>query len=398
MLTIDKQLQIEVQNILQQFSEHLREANGKGKDVKGGAIVVTDVKTGEILAAATYPTYTYADLADDTVRQQLENDKVGKPMSNRAFREIYRPGSTFKTITATGALTEGTINGSSTVTCTGKYTYNAQYQPTCTGVHGTISVVEALKMSCNIFFYDVGRRLGIDNIGKYAHLYGFGEDTGLEIPNAKGQVSSPELYQAEGLDWYEGNTWQSAIGQGETKVTPLQLAIQAATVANNGTRYATHIIKSVTNYDMTQTVQETQPQILSQIQTSQETYDLIHEGMREAANRRATMVSIPGGVAIKTGTPQVTNTTTNSTVIGYYPAAVGTTPEIAASAVLEEGEYSADMLAQVIEAYINLKAQRDAAQNNSSSQSSDSSTATSSDTTSTTEHSFNVTGDPNADR
>lgn len=378
MLTIDMEFQKQVQDILENFIKNLQRAGGRGKEANAGAIVVLDPNNGEVLAAATYPTYKLSDLKDPELSAQIENDPL-RPKRNRAFREIYRPGSTFKTATATGALLEGTIVESSTVHCGGTYYYDTSpngYHPTCTGVHGNIAVVEALTRSCNIFFYDVGRRLGIDLIDKYAAIYGLGEKTGLEIGNELGYVASPALVEESGGTWYQGNTWQAAIGQSETKVTPLQLAIQAMTIANKGTRYAAHIIKSVGNYDLTQTVQETQPEVLNnELAGRDDIFDIVQRGMQGAANNRATMVNIPGGVAIKTGTPQVTKDFTNSTVIGFYPAQ--SAPEISFAAVIEGGEYSADMMAQVINAYNELKAQRSgqATPSDSSSDASNSSSA-----------------------
>lgn len=358
-LTLDMEFQKQVQTILEEFIINLQRAGKLGRNANSGAIVVLDVKTGEVLAAATYPTYKMSDLSDPVLSAQINSDLL-KPKTNRAFWEIYRPGSTFKTVTATGALFEGIIDEKSTFRCGGTYYYDTNpngYHPTCTGVHGNIAVVSALTQSCNIFFYDVGRRLTIESIDRYAAIYGLGEETGLEIRNAPGQVASPKLVEDSGGTWYMGNTWQAAIGQSETKVTPLQMAIQAMTVANKGTRYAAHIIKSVNSYDLTQIVRETQPEVLNdELAGHDELFDIVQRGMQGAANRRASMVNLPGGAAIKTGTPQVTKEQTNSTVIGYYPAQ--SAPEIAFAAVIEGGEYSADMAAQVITAYNTLKAQR----------------------------------------
>ena len=374
-LTIDTEFQVKVQEILENFIHHLNRAGGRGKEAQAGAIVVLDPNTGEVLAAATYPTYTLADLKDSERSAELINDPLN-PMKNRAFREIYRPGSTFKTITSTAGLMEGVINASSLIYCGGTYYYDTSengYHPVCTGVHRNITVVEALKYSCNIFFYEVGRRLGIDRLDKYAAMYGFGEETGLEIGNEKGYMASPALTEKNGGTWYMGNTWQAAIGQSDTKITPLQLAIQAMTLANKGTRYAAHIIKSVNSYDLTQTVKQTQPEILNnELSGNDDVYAIVHRGMQAVADRRATMVNMPGGVAIKTGTPQVTKTEYNSVVVGFYPAE--STPEIAFAAVIERGEYSADMMAQVINAYNELKAKRSG--QTAESDSSESSSAT----------------------
>ena len=341
-LTIDKQFQTDVQNILTEYIEKLQHSGGLGHNVSAGALVVLDVKTGDVLALANYPTYSLTDGSAST--------------KDRTLREIYRPGSTFKTVTATAGLMEGIIDEYSTVYCGGRYTFDDEYQPKCTGHHNNIAVVEALKMSCNIFFYDVGRRLGIDKINQYAHYLGLGVDTGLEIYNEDGRVANPDLVLSMGGTWNQGDVWQAAIGQGETKITPLQMAIQASTIANKGTRYAAHLVKSVDNYDLTETIYETQPEVLSDLSGHDEVFDLVQEGMREAANRRSSLVNISGGVAIKTGTPQLTATTTSSTTIGFYPALEE--PEIAFSVVLEEGEYSADILPMVIEAYNNMKARQ----------------------------------------
>lgn len=357
-LTIDKEFQVMVQDILENYIKRLQGSSGLGRGVTAGAVVVLDTSNGDVLATATYPTYSMSEVNDPVRNAELENDPL-KPKLNRAFREIYRPGSTFKTVTAAAALLEGTIDEHSTVLCTGRYMFDTSanpYQPTCTGVHGNTAVINSLKMSCNIFFYDVGRRLGITKLGEYAKKFGLGTETGLEIGNAEGVVASPEYSEQLGQTWYQGNTWQAAIGQSDTKVTPLQMAIQAMTIANKGTRYASHIVKSVNSYDLSEVIEEKQPEILSDLSGNDAVFDLVQEGMRQAANRRASLVNIEGGVAIKTGTPQVTTTQTNSTTVGFYPAQ--TTPEISFAIVLENGEYSADMMAEVIEAYNYLKAVR----------------------------------------
>lgn len=348
MLTIDKEFQVQVQQILGNFIESLQNSSRKGNTVTAGAAVVLDVKTGEVLALANYPTYKLSDLKDNP----------SAATKDLCLREIYRPGSTFKTVTATAGLSEGTINEGSTVYCNGtyQYSYGNGVNPKCTGSHGNTAVVNSLKMSCNIFFYEVGRLLGIDKLNQYANLLGLGTDTGFELYNEDGYIASPATFQKFGATWDQGQVWQAAIGQSETKVTPLQMAIQAMTIANKGTRYGAHIIKSVNSYDLTQTVSETQPQVLAQLSGKDSVFDIVQHGMREAANRRPTLSHFAGGVAIKTGTPQSDINTFNSTVVGFYPA-IGE-PEIAISVVLEKGEYSADVLEPIIEAYEALKAQR----------------------------------------
>lgn len=355
MLTIDMEFQKQVQQILGDFIHDLQRKGGKGKDVTAGAVVVLDVKTGEVLAIANYPTYTLTEMKENSTAL-YENPL--NPTRDRALLEAYRPGSTFKTVTATAGLCESVITESTTFYCNGvsRFDYGNGHHPTCTGHHGNTAVVNSLKMSCNVFFYEVGQMLGIDKIDQYAAYFGLGVDTGLELPTATGWVASPAEMEKRGGTWDQGQVWQASIGQSETKVTPLQLAVQAMTLANKGTRYEAHLVKSINNYDLTQTLNETQPVVASDLSGHDDVFDIVQHGMREAANRRPTLSHFAEGVAIKTGTPQVTNSTTNSTTIGFYPALEE--PEIAVSIVLEEGEYSADMLELIINAYNDLKAQR----------------------------------------
>lgn len=353
MLTIDMEFQKQVQQILADYIQTLQA--GRYPSTKAGAVVVLDVKTGEVLAIANYPTYTLVEMEENS--EALYNDPLN-PTRDRALMEVYRPGSTFKTVTATAGLCEGAITEYTTFYCNGvsRFDYGNGRHPTCTGHHGNTAVVNALKMSCNVFFYEVGQMLGIDKIDQYAAYFGLGVDTGLELPNSDGWVASPQVFEDMGSTWDQGQVWQASIGQSETKVTPLQLAVQAMTIANKGTRYEAHLVKSINNYDLTQTISETQPVVASELSGHESAFDIVQHGMREAANRRSTLSHFAEGVAIKTGTPQVTSTTTNSTTIGFYPALEE--PEIAVSIVLEEGEYSADMLELIINAYNDLKAQR----------------------------------------
>ena len=358
-LTIDSSLQKVAQQSLEDHIALLRSgrANGRGTDAKTGAVAVLDVKTGEILAAVNSPSYDSNLLKTQPgYYNQLVSDPL-KPMVNRVFTGLYRPGSTFKTITATAALTEGIINQNSTVTCRRVYTYWDDYQPKCTGTHGTISVVEALQKSCNIFFYDVGRLLGIDALDRYAAYYGVGEDCGLEegISRGYGAMSSPAYSQSLGENWEAGHTVQAAIGQQNTTLTPLQLANQAATIANKGVRYETHLIKEVTSYDGSEVVQRTDPVVANDEMTGHDdVFDIVTQGMIAAgANPSQKLNDL--GVAIKTGTPQTNpaGTRQNSVVIGFYPAE---NPEIAFSVVVEDGEYASWVMRPIIEAYNQLKA------------------------------------------
>ena len=183
------------------------------------------------------------------------------------------------------ALEEGIITPEDTVNCTGVYTYFDQviegntFHPTCLGVHGQLSVSEALTRSCNIFFYDVGRRLGIDTINRYASLMGLGEETGLELGSAVGTLSSPEHTKEMGGTWTQGNVVQASIGQMDTMVSPLQLSVQAMTLANRGDRYKVYLVDEVRSFDGSELLEKTEPELVSSFDMSEEIFDAVVNGM-----------------------------------------------------------------------------------------------------------------------
>ncbi|MCH5348059.1 MAG: hypothetical protein J1E40_01935 [Oscillospiraceae bacterium] len=362
-LTIDIDYQRDVQEILENhilWLNNQTSSKAKGMNANAGAIVVLDAKDGALLAAATSPTYDINDYLTDYASVL---NGANSPLTNRATNGLYRPGSTFKTVTATAGLNEGYIGRNSTVYCGHKYTYWDDYQPLCTGWHGGISVVTAIEKSCNIFFYDVGRTMGPDMIAEYANMYGLANDTYLETGGSKGFIATPDSLLARGLEWNAGLVVQEAIGQSETAVTPLQMAVQACTIANKGVRYQPHMVDSIYTYNMEELVSVTQPAVVSTIpDRSGETFALITQGMKQAAAFTAysypmekdyytsyLLTSLPEATAIKTGTPQMTSAEdTGSAFIGFYPA---DDPQIAFSGFVEHGEYSKFMIKQIIEAY-----------------------------------------------
>ena len=247
-LTIDIALQEVAERSLADNIAKIK-ANGEknskfgAADIKGGAAVVIDVKTGEILALANYPTYNLETFSKDY--NNLLNDPL-KPMFNRAISGAYPPGSTFKMVTALAGLEEGVISPNSIIVDKGVYTYYApNYAPACWvwnergATHGPQNVSQAIENSCNYFFFDVGRMLTIDRLNKYAKMLGLGMPTGIELPGeVKGNLAGPESRAQKGGDpWQLGETIQAAIGQSEQQFTPLQLANYVATIVNGGTRY-----------------------------------------------------------------------------------------------------------------------------------------------------------------
>ncbi|MGI5893824.1 MAG: penicillin-binding transpeptidase domain-containing protein [Candidatus Merdivicinus sp.] len=368
-LTIHAEFQAEVQNILNQYLEYLRslpddpKGADNGNQVIGGSVVVLDAKTGAVKAAVTAPTYDLNNYFSDYNELAAREDS---PMLNRAFDGLYRPGSTFKTVIAAGALNEGIITPNDTVNCQRVYTYydyipGNTFRPTCLGYHGNTDVVKALTVSCNIFFYDVGRRLGIDKIQEYAHFFGLGTDTGLELTTAVGGISGPDRSEKLGTVWQPGNVCQTSIGQMDTAVTPLQLATQAMTLANQGTRYRTYLIQEVRSYDDAEVLETTEPEIMSEFSMSDSAYTAICAGMIGAAESvaekqgtlgwKTNLTDLPYQVALKTGTPQVTNTTFSSSAIAFAPVE---DPEIAIGILLERGADAKYLVRPILDAYTRI--------------------------------------------
>ncbi len=355
-LTINAREQNTLQEILANQINWLNNTADRGQECDAGAVVVLNAKTGAVLGMATYPTYDLKQSVEDYASVLAI---PGSPMLNRCTNGVYRPGSAFKTITAADGLINGLIDRNTRGTCTGRYTFYSDYQPKCTGYHYGYDVVNCLKWSCNIFFYDLGRRLGIDELYDFATRFGYGTDLGLEIGGLTGQMSNPDLYEKlRGEQWDSGNTLQAAIGQMDTLVTPLHLAVQAVTLANNGVRYKPYVVDSVWDYDMKEMLYKTEPQVVDVIEDKNNAFEIVREGMIAVSTLVNWPTSsalwhfdgLPYSVAIKTGTPEAgADGVYNSTVMGYYPAE---DPQIAFGIVLEKGEYSRYMVRNVIDCYI----------------------------------------------
>lgn len=337
MCTLNIDIQRVTQNALAKQVEYLR-ANaeeGKGKESEGATAVVIKVGTGEILAAANYPSYDLSTYARD-YSTLITTDY--NPLFNRACEGLYAIGSTFKPLMATAALQLGTIKANTAVTCNHIYTYYDDYQPTCLGNHGSLNVIRALGYSCNIFFYEIGREIGIDNIRQYAYYYGLGEPTGVELKERIGQVSSPDYAAERGITWQKGDVLQSAIGQSYSLFSPVQVANYVATIANKGVRVNAHFVKSVNSYDFSTVLYETPIEVLADMGMTDYTYETVLKGMLQSSEDSSGFVwrtsPLYGKVASKTGTPQTSTATVNSTFICFAPA---DDPEIAIAVIIEKG-------------------------------------------------------------
>ena len=318
------------------------------------SVVAQDVKSGEILAMVNYPTYDLSDYY--TKYSELSSDPL-RPLMNYCTQGIYMPGSIYKPVVAIGGMATGVIDGETLIDCKQVYQTGTSYNPRCLGLHGPINVQYALMVSCNYFFYESGTRQGIDNIVKYSNQLGLGTKTGIELSEATGHVSSPEYYESvrQGQvddTWTYGNVLQSAIGQLDNAFTPLQMANYAATLANDGKRMRSHLVKSIESYNLEETVSTTEPEMLNQVEADQDAFEQVRQGMLRASRdttrgtARYYFGDYPIDVASKTGTPQATGSDDNATFIAYAPA---NDPEIAVAVVVEKG-YSGQRGAPVAKA------------------------------------------------
>ena len=358
-LTIDSEFQKAVDQALAKNVEWIRNTYADSKQANAGAVVVIDVKTGGVLAASNYPSFDQNLYAAQYSEYSADENM---PLFNRALQGLYTPGSTYKPSVAVAGLDTGLLNRNSTVNCTHIYTYYKDYRPRCAQHghgNGPIDVVNAIKWSCNIFFYDVGRRLTSDVYDAYAYKLGLGQRTGVEVSEALGHLTTKnDSNYTESLDI------QAAIGQGNTAVTPIQLATYAATLANRGTRYRTHFVKAILDSNTGKTLQETQPEVMDVVEDKGETFDLVREGMKGVAQTIPALAAYPYTIACKTGSPQrsegyyVGSTYkhyTNAAMIAYGPAE---DPEIAIGIVVEYGGAGArtgQLVADIFNAYYAMK-------------------------------------------
>ena len=320
-LTIDIRLQIAAEDGLKENVEFVQENDYEaveGFESDAGAAVVMDPNTFEVLAIASYPTYDLSTYSLD-YNDLLAN--TARPLVNRALRETYAPGSTFKVGVGLAGLCEGVITSSSTIKCIGYYDRFSDYHPGCsTYPHSSsnLNLTQALAVSCNCYFYELGYRLGIGTMDRYMTSLGIGQSTGIELSEATGVLAGmPGTYIDE---WWPGNTVQAAIGQSDNKSTPLQLCSYLSTIVNGGTRYATHLLDRVYNFGNNTPIysDEAATSILSSLEISAEDQRTIMKGLKQmiAESGAAKNYLIQSGVSSsfvggKTGTAQIDRYVTN---------------------------------------------------------------------------------------
>ncbi len=279
---------------------------------KSGSIVVMDPNNGEILALANSPAFDpnifSVGISSENWRKLTRNPQ--KPMQNRAIQSEYASGSVFKIVTASAALFSNAVSPSETLFCGGTFRLGRwSYDCWKDSGHGKVDIHDAMVHSCNVFFYQVALKAGIDALDDFALAYGLGKETGIDLPSERrGLVPTPQWKKKRTHErWYKGDTVSLSIGQGYLTATPLQLAVLISTVANNGTRYKPMIIKKIVDSD-DNTIKEFLPKVVGRVRISKEDLDIIKDGLRGVVNEKGTGVKarIPGVVvAGKTGTAQV---------------------------------------------------------------------------------------------
>ena len=328
-LTIISKLQKAAQDSLEKA---IKMASSKGaRNCKSGAAVLLDIETGEVLAAASCPTFDLTRYSiDKTYRAELINDP-NLPLLNRAINGIYAPGSTFKPLILAAALNEGVLNGlDETINCSGAYRYYTKGTIKCTGHHGNVNLLKALARSCNVFFAELGRRLpgGLNDIENYAKEFGIRGKTGIELDEASGTI-----YDLAKKAKYISAASQAAIGQGDIAITALQLAKIASGIAS-GKNFKPKIVKKIANYDHSQELKIFESEF-NPINISEENLNLTRQAMREVVltGLATDFRNYPVGVAAKTGTAQNAGDD-HTTFMGYAPF---DNPKVAFAVIVANG-------------------------------------------------------------
>ena len=352
-LTIDIDFQAQVEAALGRAVQAMNEEDGM--TTRGAAAAVLSVDTSDVLALATYPTYSQRTYTQD---MEAINENPANPMYNRALGGTYSPGSTMKPCTAVAALESGIIEPGTKILTRGRFTssYFKDYQPRCWihrqygGTHGRINVSEALYHSCNYFFYQMGDMMGTTKLNEYAAGFGLGQPTGIELGEETGFLITQDYVQAKGDTWYDhsGDTLQIAIGH-LFEVTPLQLANYVATLLRGGIRYDAHLLKEVDAYDGSGVLYSHEPQVLAQMEISDAALAAVKKGMGDLVSKGSVSRQFADCIVsagAKTGSTQTGDNNANGVFICFAPF---DEPEIAVALVLEKGQAGAALASTAVE-------------------------------------------------
>ena len=377
MLTIDAKVQQVAEKALKENIEKINNGDyGEKREVYAGSVVVLNVKTGEVISMVSYPDFE-PQLFVDGISTEKWNEYTVKGRSaliNRTMQSAYAPGSIFKMVPAIAGLETGKITKDEQIECAG--IYPGGYKPKCWYYttygrgHGYLTVSQAIQKSCNCYFYEVGTRIGIDNIEKYATYFGLGQKTNIELPGEiSGTLAGKKLYEKLDEAWYYGNTLSAVIGQAENNFTPIQMARYIAMLTNGGKKLDLTIIKDIINNQgesiKTEEVKDYINKRLGIEKTSEENLNIqkenlktVLEGTQSVTEEGGTAYSVfkdfPIQVGGKTGSAEAGNDKTNAWFVGFAPYE---NPEIAVVVLVENGAhgyYSAEVTKEIMEAYFGL--------------------------------------------
>lgn len=373
--TLSETFPVPGQSLLLTVDLELQRAAEMALGDKAAAVVAMDVNNGEILAMASSsqfdPALFTSRMPPEQWKAYLEDKR--RPLENKALKGQYPPGSTFKLVTALAGLSEGLIDANSTVNCTGVYKVGTgKFHCWNRKGHGTVNLRKALRESCDVYFYMLGEKLGVDRIADYAGRFGLGQSLGIDMEGEKNGFVPTIAWKEKktGQKWYRGETLSVSIGQGYLTATPVQLAAMTAGLATNGTIYRPHLVKKILDRDGN-TIKEFQPEVLKKFDLNPEHFRLVKEGLWAVVNE-------PGGtgaaarlyevkVAGKTGTSQVVKLKDSKQSVAYQHRdhalfvafAPYDKPEIAVAVVVEHGEHgggaAAPVAGRVLRKYFELK-------------------------------------------
>lgn len=352
-LTLDLNLQEATEQALANTITEMNEKDGN--TTRGAGAAVIEVGTGEVLALASYPTFSLANYNRDYT---LFSSDPGEPFYNRATHGRYPPGSTFKPCTAIAALESGVVTLTEKIRDTGRWYYpdmiagTEPFSAWCwnRSGHGLQNITQAITNSCNYFFYTMGYRLGIERLDEYAAAFGLGSKTGIEIGEDPGILAGPEYSESVGQTWYGGNTVMAAIGQSDNLFTPLQLANYIATLVGGGEHYPAHLLKSVKAYDNSSVIFTGVPDPVNTIEIKPENLAAVKNGMHDLTTKGSLASYFRNCVVdtgAKTGTAQITKSTKNNGVFVCF--APFDDPKIAVALVIEQGGSGAALASTAVD-------------------------------------------------
>lgn len=356
-LTIDANLQAITEKALEDSIVNAKSISETASGANAGAIVVMNVNTGEVLAMASYPYFdpsAWIGGIDQSTWDSYRAEESNKPLINRSISSAYAPGSTFKMVPAIAALQTGNVTTTERINDTGVYPRG--HKPVCWIYtsrhigHGYLNITDAIKHSCNYFFYEMGYRMGIETLNRYASLFGLGSKTGIELTGeASGTLASKELTASKGEVWTTGFTLSAVIGQGDNNFTPMQMARYMSILLNGGKQISPTIIKSIINADGTQVntpdIRKGVNEKLKLEQNQNEDIEISEQNLKAVMEGMRGVTSESGGTAYavfknfnievggKTGSAQKGDDT-NAWFVGFAPY---DNPEIAVVCLIENG-------------------------------------------------------------